>query len=216
MSSDANPKLPDLDRSEAARAKLVQEDGKRFWQSLEELSETPKFHDFLKNEFPEATSPVGNRPARCAENRSGFRGTRGMSACTKLPTERIVPYVKPRKKSFPGFRCSTLRRCRGRYRQRPPGGKPHGPADKSRRLAAISHLSDAGPDSGADSGSIGNKQTSKYQEARFCATILRKSRMRALTNLCGAVVVKGVPRALELCCGTGDARVVGLNQFVED
>jgi hypothetical protein len=45
MSSDLNPKLPDLKlpnplELDAVRAKLAHENGKRFWQSIDELSET--------------------------------------------------------------------------------------------------------------------------------------------------------------------------------
>ncbi|MGA8553274.1 MAG: TAT-variant-translocated molybdopterin oxidoreductase, partial [Candidatus Acidiferrales bacterium] len=52
MSSDLNPKVPSAIDLEAVRARLAQENGKRFWQSLEELSETKEYRDFLENEFP--------------------------------------------------------------------------------------------------------------------------------------------------------------------
>jgi len=76
MSSDLNPKLPNspavagspaapglpssIDLA-AVRAKLAQENGKRFWQSLEELSETKEYREFLENEFPHdpAKDPQG-------------------------------------------------------------------------------------------------------------------------------------------------------------
>lgn len=35
----------------AARAKLAGDGGKRFWQSLEELSDTKEYRNFLENEL---------------------------------------------------------------------------------------------------------------------------------------------------------------------
>ena len=52
MSSNLNPKVPQAMDLAALRAKLAQENGKRFWQSLEELSETKEYREFLENEFP--------------------------------------------------------------------------------------------------------------------------------------------------------------------
>jgi molybdopterin-containing oxidoreductase family iron-sulfur binding subunit len=104
MSSDANPKLPTSIDLDAVRAKLAQEDGKRFWQSLEELSETPKFHEFLVNEFPEADKPgseIGRRDV--LKIAAASAALAGLSACTKLPTQRIVPYVKPPEEIIPGL-----------------------------------------------------------------------------------------------------------------
>jgi MoCo/4Fe-4S cofactor protein with predicted Tat translocation signal len=96
MSSDLNPKVPQAMDLAALRAKLAQQDGKRFWQSLEELSETKEYREFLENEFP-------HDPAKDAEglNRrdvlklaAASAALAGLSACTKLPTQKIVPYVK--------------------------------------------------------------------------------------------------------------------------
>src|ERR1700721_1140708 len=50
----ANPNTPDRKSIDlaAASANLAQGHGKRFWQSLEELSETPEYREFLDHEFP--------------------------------------------------------------------------------------------------------------------------------------------------------------------
>jgi MoCo/4Fe-4S cofactor protein with predicted Tat translocation signal len=50
MSQDFIPKLP-IDLA-AARATLDREGGKRLWQSIEELSGTKEYRNFLVNEFP--------------------------------------------------------------------------------------------------------------------------------------------------------------------
>jgi MoCo/4Fe-4S cofactor protein with predicted Tat translocation signal len=109
MSSDLNPKLPNLPTSTdvaagspnsidlaAVRAKLAQENGKRFWQSLEELSETKEYREFLENEFPHdpAKDPQGLNRRDVLKLAAASAALAGLSACTKLPTQKIVPYVK--------------------------------------------------------------------------------------------------------------------------
>ena len=62
----------------------------------------------------------------------------GLSACTKLPTEKIVPYVNPPEEIIPGrplFYATSFRR-RGRHWFA--GGKPHGAAHQNRRESGAS------------------------------------------------------------------------------
>ena len=81
----------------AARAKLAGDGGKRFWQSLEELSDTKEYRNFLENEFPgnaEKDSEGINR-RDVLRLMAASAAMAGLGACTKLPTEKIVPYVHP-------------------------------------------------------------------------------------------------------------------------
>src|SRR6204780_113949 len=96
MSSDLNPKVPHAMDLAALRAKLAQENGKRFWQSLEELSETKEYREFLENEFPHdpAKDPEGLNRRDVLKLAAASAALAGLSACTKLPTQKIVPYVK--------------------------------------------------------------------------------------------------------------------------
>src|SRR5580704_5227542 len=97
MSSDLNPKVPQVMDLAALRAKLAQqENGKRFWQSLEELSETKQYREFLENEFPHdpAKDEQGMNRRDVLKLAAASAALAGLSACTKLPTQRIVPYVK--------------------------------------------------------------------------------------------------------------------------
>src|SRR5271169_2530493 len=96
MSSDLNPKVPQAMDLAALRAKLAQEDDKRFWQSLEELSETKEYREFLENEFPHdpAKDSEGLNRRDVLKLAAASAALAGLSACTKLPTQRIVPYVK--------------------------------------------------------------------------------------------------------------------------
>src|SRR5271169_2008687 len=96
MSSDLNPKVPQAMDLAALRAKLAQDDGKRFWQSLEELSETKEYREFLENEFPHdpAKGADGLNRRDVLKLAAASAALAGLSACTKLPTQKIVPYVK--------------------------------------------------------------------------------------------------------------------------
>ncbi len=107
MDQDSNTKnLPaDLMDIAAARARLESGNGKRFWQSLQELSDTKEFRDFTHNEFP-ANDP--EKGSGAIDRRDVLKlmaastALAGLSACTKLPTEKIVPYVKPPEEIIPG------------------------------------------------------------------------------------------------------------------
>jgi MoCo/4Fe-4S cofactor protein with predicted Tat translocation signal len=102
MSSDEKLKNSiDLDR---VRARLAQDTGKRFWQSLEELSETKEYREFLENEFPANAekAPQGIDRREMLKLAAASAALAGLSACTKLPTEKIVPYVKQPEEIIPG------------------------------------------------------------------------------------------------------------------
>ncbi len=96
MSSDLNPKVPQAMDLAALRAKLAQENGKRFWQSLEELCETKEYREFLENEFPHdpEKDQQGLNRRDVLKLAAASAALAGLSACTKLPTQKIVPYVK--------------------------------------------------------------------------------------------------------------------------
>jgi len=105
MSQDPKP-TNSIDLA-AARAKLEREGGKKLWQSLEQLSDTPESRKFLENEFP--SIPARKVDASDGVNRrdvlklmAASAAMAGLGACTKLPTEKIVPYVRPPEEIIPG------------------------------------------------------------------------------------------------------------------
>jgi MoCo/4Fe-4S cofactor protein with predicted Tat translocation signal len=108
MSSDLNPKLPNPLELDAVRAKLARENGKRFWQSIDQLSETTEYREFLENEFPHdpvkdaEKDPEGINRREVLKLAAASAALAGLSACTKLPTQKIVPYVKPPEEIIPG------------------------------------------------------------------------------------------------------------------
>ncbi len=102
MSEDTNAKNSTV--LAAARAKLASQGGKRFWQSIEELSDTKEFRNFLENEFPAGPEKESDGINRrdVLKLMAASAALTGLSACTKLPTEKIVPYVRQPEEIIPG------------------------------------------------------------------------------------------------------------------
>jgi molybdopterin-containing oxidoreductase family iron-sulfur binding subunit len=80
------------------RAKLDGQTGRRFWKNLDDLAETPAFHELMREEFPRQ---AGANEWVDAVSRRGFLkvmgaslALAGLAGCTKQPDEPIYPYVK--------------------------------------------------------------------------------------------------------------------------
>lgn len=90
---------------EAIRQRLEDSKGPKYWQSLEELSDTDDFHAFMNKEFPQHIEEVKANPVS-RRNFLKLMGASvalaGASACTKQPTEKILPYVKRPEEIIPG------------------------------------------------------------------------------------------------------------------
>jgi MoCo/4Fe-4S cofactor protein with predicted Tat translocation signal len=86
------------------RSRLEATRGREYWRSLEALSETAEFKDFLHREFPQNASewldPVGRRGFLKLMGAS--LALAGVSACTRQPDEAIVPYVRQPEELVPG------------------------------------------------------------------------------------------------------------------
>ncbi|MGH9657886.1 MAG: TAT-variant-translocated molybdopterin oxidoreductase, partial [Bryobacteraceae bacterium] len=89
----------------AIRARLEGAVGPRYWQSLDELASTGGFREFLHREFPrEASVWEDDEPGRRGFLRlmGASLALAGLSACTRQPTETIVPYVRAPEEIVPG------------------------------------------------------------------------------------------------------------------
>jgi molybdopterin-containing oxidoreductase family iron-sulfur binding subunit len=93
--------MKDID---ALRAQLDGTRGKEYWRSLEAVAGTPEFKEFLHREFPQNASewldPVGRRGF--LKLMSASLALAGVSACTRQPTEELVPYVRQPEELVPG------------------------------------------------------------------------------------------------------------------
>ncbi len=97
------PKNSPLDLS-AIRARLENARGEEYWRSLDEVAQTAEFQAFVDNEFTPGTSewknPLGRRDLLKLLGASiAFAG---LTACTKQPPEKIVPYVRAPEDMIPG------------------------------------------------------------------------------------------------------------------
>ncbi len=97
---------------EAIAAKLKREGARHLWRSLDELACTPEYEAFLHDEFPKDPAKEPQGAAHSSEQALSRRqvlklmaasaALSGLTACTKLPTEKIVPYVRAPEEIIPG------------------------------------------------------------------------------------------------------------------
>ncbi|MDH3443568.1 MAG: TAT-variant-translocated molybdopterin oxidoreductase, partial [Deltaproteobacteria bacterium] len=77
--------------------------GRRYWKSLEELSQDEKLRKLIDDRYPQASFLAGS-----VSRREFFRlmgaslALAGLGACTRKPEEEIVPYVQSPEEMIPG------------------------------------------------------------------------------------------------------------------
>jgi len=107
--ADALPapaRLP-LDLAEI-RERLASRQGPSFWRGIEELADDERFREFLAREYPRHASDWdesldrGFSRRRFLELGMASMALAGMTACTRQPVDRIVPYVKQPEEVLPG------------------------------------------------------------------------------------------------------------------
>ena len=89
----------------AIRERVDTDAGKHFWRGLEELAETPEYVSFLHHEFPHDPQKESGTITRrdAIKLMAASAAMAGLTACTKLPTEKIVPYAaQPPEQFIPG------------------------------------------------------------------------------------------------------------------
>jgi molybdopterin-containing oxidoreductase family iron-sulfur binding subunit len=104
MNSDRNnPGQPDVDIS-ALRKAASGGETPRFWRGLDELADTPEFRNHKENEFPHgASDPEAKLDRReIMKVMAASAAFAGLTGCTKLPTQKIIPYVRQPEEIIPG------------------------------------------------------------------------------------------------------------------
>ena len=104
MNSDRNSATqPEVDAG-ALRRPAGDGHPPRFWRGLEELADTPEFRAQLENEFPHgANDPEVKLDRReLMKVMAASAAFAGLTGCTKLPTQKIVPYVRQPEEIIPG------------------------------------------------------------------------------------------------------------------
>ena len=81
----------------------VNQTGKQYWRSLNELAETPEFQDWVQREFPHQAEKWLGDPGRRSFLRvmAASFALAGLTAC-RWPEEKIVPYSKRPEYMVPG------------------------------------------------------------------------------------------------------------------
>jgi len=104
-----SPKFIDLQDFQSVKKKVELQlrapEGKRFWRSLDELSDTGEFRELVNREFPAAAGEWDDNVSR--RNFMKLMGASlalaGLtSACAPKPEEKIVPYVQQPEHLVPG------------------------------------------------------------------------------------------------------------------
>ena len=95
--------LPNLDLG-AIRARLDRAQGREYWRCLEELAETDGFQEMLHREFPRQAAEWEDADGR--RNFLKLMGASlalaGLGACTRQPTEFVMPYATAPEQLIPG------------------------------------------------------------------------------------------------------------------
>jgi MoCo/4Fe-4S cofactor protein with predicted Tat translocation signal len=96
-------KPPQIDLA-AVRSTLAKSGETRMWRGLDELAETREFRDFRDHEYPydDQKSRLGISRRDFLKVAGGATALLGLTACTKLPVEKIVPYVNSPEQIVPG------------------------------------------------------------------------------------------------------------------
>ena len=89
---------------EDVRSRLKSASGPEFWRSLDELAQTPEFEELLHREFPRqaAELPQGVSRRGFLHLMGASLALGGLTACTRQPLEKIVPYVEQPESLIPG------------------------------------------------------------------------------------------------------------------
>jgi molybdopterin-containing oxidoreductase family iron-sulfur binding subunit len=83
---------------------LDQAKGPEYWRSLEELAGSDEFREMMHREFPKGASEWLDSVSRRGflQLMGASLAMAGMTGCTKLPIEEIVPYVRQPEQVIPG------------------------------------------------------------------------------------------------------------------
>jgi MoCo/4Fe-4S cofactor protein with predicted Tat translocation signal len=88
----------------AIRERLGASRGRDYWRSLEELADSEGFQDLLEREFPRYAMQWDDAAGRrhFLKVMGASLALAGLSACTRQPTEAIMPYVRQPEEVIPG------------------------------------------------------------------------------------------------------------------
>jgi MoCo/4Fe-4S cofactor protein with predicted Tat translocation signal len=86
------------------RDRILSQEGKEYWRSLEEYADTPEFKEFVSREYPHEIEEWDDSLSRrnFVKVMGASLALAGLSGCVIQPPEKIVPYVTPQEGLLPG------------------------------------------------------------------------------------------------------------------
>src|SRR5439155_989293 len=77
---------------------------REYWQSLEDLAQTPEFQELIGREFPSQLAVWNDSQGRrnFLKLMAASLALAGVTGCTRAPEEKIVPYVRAPEELVPG------------------------------------------------------------------------------------------------------------------
>ncbi|CAN5503593.1 TAT-variant-translocated molybdopterin oxidoreductase [soil metagenome] len=86
------------------RDKILSQNGKEYWRSIEEHADTPEFREFISEEYPHEIEEWDNSLSRrnFVKVMGASLALAGLSGCVIQPPEKIVPYVRHVEGMLPG------------------------------------------------------------------------------------------------------------------
>ncbi|MFN0140571.1 MAG: TAT-variant-translocated molybdopterin oxidoreductase [Pyrinomonadaceae bacterium] len=86
------------------RDRILSQDGKEYWRSVEEFVDAPEFEEFVAREYPHEIEEWDNSLSRrkFVKVMGASLALAGLSGCVIQPAEKIVPYVNPVEGMLPG------------------------------------------------------------------------------------------------------------------
>ena len=80
----------------------LQQTGKKYWRSLEDLAATPQFNEWLHREFPDGADEMdGNSRRKFLSLMAASLGLAGLTACRR-PIANVLPLAKSAEEQIPG------------------------------------------------------------------------------------------------------------------
>jgi molybdopterin-containing oxidoreductase family iron-sulfur binding subunit len=99
--------MPSKDKKQnfaSLRDKILAQNGKQYWRSVEEYVDAPEFAEFVKREYPSHAEEWDNSLSRrnFIKVMGASLALAGLSGCVIQPPEKIVPYVRQNELMYPG------------------------------------------------------------------------------------------------------------------
>jgi len=98
------PSVSSVAKFAALRDKILAQNGKAYWRSLEEQADSPEFREFIAEEYPHEIEQWENSLSRrnFVKVMGASLALAGLSGCVIQPPEKIVPYVNSPEGMLPG------------------------------------------------------------------------------------------------------------------